>query len=275
MAISTKAEDVVFPQMSRGRLVLVVEDENTNPLEPDSVSFTLIGPHGQPIASHTDADQEIDNPSPGVYTFDLDGSLLSHPGELVANWLVEDAASGELVNAIQRCSVISNTLALRLKDFRLLIDKSRKFVDPYNDTFLGYTDAQLLSYLSGGMATINSYQPGAVSWTLDGFPWAMYGQVGLEAGLLVGVMSQQLFAIDTDIPNYSDQGTTFTLAHQPQLATFFNQVAQRLDKMIPALKLNFINTGSIHTQMGPSYRFQHLINAAPTGSGFRGIHFGA
>jgi hypothetical protein len=152
-----------------------------------------------------------------------------------------------------------------------MIDKSRKFVAPESECFLGYTDANLLNYLYGGLQTINAYQP-SLTLTFENFPFT-YKQILIDSSLVVGVMSQQLYAVDTDIPNYSDNGVSFSFQHQPQLASFLNALTQRLDKLIPQMKLQLINSGILHTQLGPNYRMQQLLEAAPNGATFRGIWF--
>lgn len=191
--------------------------------------------------------------------------------EWLFNWSVQVTDTSDTSNTIQKVKVISPKSASLIPEFRLMIDKTRKLIDATNECFLGYADDQLISYLEGGLGTINAYQP-SVSFTMDTFPLE-FKQILLDAGLIVGVMSQQLFAIDTDIPNYNDQGTSFVISHQPQLASVLNQVTQRLDKLIPMMKLQLINSGCVHVQMGPSFRLTQLVESAPSGSLFRNVYF--
>ncbi|KKM17779.1 hypothetical protein LCGC14_1672350, partial [marine sediment metagenome] len=104
-------------------------------------------------------------------------------------------------------------------------------------------------------------------------PYSGYEFTLIESALMAGVMSQQLFAVDTDIPSWNDQGNAFVIQHAPQLASYLNWLAARLDKMIPMLKLNFVSSGSLHIEAGPSFRLATLLNAAPSGSLFRNIYF--
>jgi hypothetical protein len=168
------------------------------------------------------------------------------------------------------CVATVNTLAF-LPPFRDLIDKCRKAVDD-ESCFLGYTDTQLLQYLDQGLSIINAYEPYPVFNSLDQFP-RQFLYVLLESSLIAGVMSQQLFAIDTDIPQYSDQGNTFVIQHAPQLANVLNQVTARLDKLIPRMKYKFVQTGSLHIQAGTNFRIAQLISSAPNGALFRNIFF--
>ena len=108
--------------------------------------------------------------------------------------------------------------------------------------------------------------------SVEQFPYE-YVFVLLQCGLVAGVMSQNLFAVDTDMPNYSDQGNSFVIDHGTKLAAFLNQVTAQLDKMIPVMKLKFVRSGSLHIQAGPNYRMSTLLSAAPNGALFRNIYF--
>lgn len=183
-------------------------------------------------------------------------------------------ASEELL-ICQNVKVINHQMCSILQKFRLQIDKASKLVsnsDPDDPCFLGYTEGQLMTYLEGGIQAINAYQPSGC-FNFDNFPYDKFCWTLLESSLLVGVMSQQLFAVDTDIPNWSDQGNTFVIQHQPQLAQYLNWLSQRLDKMIPQMKLNFVSTGSLHIEAGPNFRLAQLIDAAPGGALFRNTFF--
>lgn len=182
-------------------------------------------------------------------------------------------ASEELL-ICQNVKIISHRICALLQKLRLQIDKAIKFVqnDPDDPCFLGYTDGQLVTYIEQGLQIINAYQPSG-SFTIDNYPYTTYEFTLTEASLLAGVMSQELFAIDTDVPNWSDQGNTFVIQHQPQLAQYLTWLSQRLDKIIPMLKLNFVSSGSLHIEAGPNFRLAQLIDAAPSGSLFRNVFF--
>lgn len=184
-------------------------------------------------------------------------------------------ASEELV-VCQNVRVITHRVCSLLQKLRLQIDKALKLVstDPEHPCYLGYTEGQLVTYIEQGLQIINAYQPSG-TFNLDSYPYNHYGFTLIEASLMAGVMSQQLFAIDTDIPNWSDQGNTFVIQHQPQLAQYLNWLSQRLDKMIPMLKLNFVTSGSLHIEAGPNFRLAQLIDAAPSGALFRNVFFKA
>lgn len=193
-------------------------------------------------------------------------------------WLFEWIAQDELhpsetIIVTQTVYIMPGSIYGLLPQLRLTIDKALKFVDPSQGSFLGYTDEQLLTYILGGIQTINSYQP-SIFFTLDNFPYQQFGSMLIEAALLWGVCSQTLFSIDSDVTSYSDQGQSFVINHQGPLAAYLNSIGARLDRNVPLFKLHFVRTGSVYTQMGPNYRLQSLLSAAPNGALFRNVFSG-
>lgn len=208
------------------------------------------------------------------YNFGAVTTLVDHTADYILRWTAKATSADIPRTILQNIKVVSGSVVYNLPYIRLMIDKSRKLVDPTNDVFLGYTDNQLIMFMEGAMQIINGYQPETITgFTIENFPWTDFRHVANEAALMAGVLSQQLFAIDTDMPNYSDNGTTFVIAHQPQLASLLNQISQRLDRAIPQMKLQFVSTGSIHIEQGPNMRLAMLVNAAPTGALFRNLYF--
>jgi hypothetical protein len=212
----------------------------------------------------------------GTYYFPLgDQSVIANTEtdsvrRLLAVWAAVGPVGSEAANVVQNVRVVSARTMALAGDLRLLIDKTVKFVDdnPSDPCYLGYTDGMLVQFLEHGVQIWNEYEPYPTFSTVDDFP-LLYEHGLLEAALLAGVASQELFAIDTDIPNYSAQGAAFVIQHQPQLAGVLTRLGQRLDKLIPIAKLKLIQTGSIHIQMGPNYRLNTLIQSAPPGAIFR------
>jgi len=181
-------------------------------------------------------------------------------------------SSYEVAEAVQSVHIIPSVVYQMIPQLRLLIDKTNKLVDSSKGCFLGYTDTMLLQYLIGGLQSINAYQP-YPQFSFETFPYREFGNILVESALLWGVMSQTLYAIDTDVPSYSDQGTSFVINHQTALAQHLNWLSQRLDKTIPQFKLHFVNSGTVLTQQGPSYRLNTLMAAAPNGALFRNVFF--
>jgi|SRR5579872_3434443 len=181
---------------------------------------------------------------------------------------VDSVHPSEQRQVIQTIYVLPSVIYRMLPQLRLAIDKSVKLVDQASGLFLGYTEQQLFQFLLGGLQLINTAQP-SIFFTVDNFPYDSFGSILVEAALYWGVISQSLFAIDTDVPSYSDQGQSFVINHQAPLAAYLNQLAARLDKNVPLFKLHFVNVGTVLTEMGPNFRLQTLLSAAPNGAVFR------
>lgn len=192
-------------------------------------------------------------------------------GKCLFVWCITGPAGTAPTNLVQVVKVISSRVASIVPGFRSQIDKTIKAtsVDPEDFCPLGYTDSDLLAYLEGGLQLINAYQPYPIFCTLEQFPCEKFGQTLFDAAMLVGINAQTLFAIDTDIENWSDQGNAFVINHHPKLVQFTTTMSQRLDKIIPMMKLHFVSTGSLHIEMGANFRLQTLVSMAPNGALFR------
>lgn len=186
-------------------------------------------------------------------------------------WEVEDQAN-DLSVVVQQARIVSGRTLSLLPGFRKLIDKAVKLVDEPDECFLGYTDAHLIQYLEEGLTLINAYEPYPCFSSLDHYPLE-YLHILHESSLVAGVLSQTLFAIDTDMPNYSDQGNSFVIDHGTKLAALLNTISTRMDKLIPMMKLKFVSTGSLHVQAGTNFRLTQLLQAAPNGAVFRNLFF--
>ena len=193
-------------------------------------------------------------------------------GDRLFHWDVLGAVGSERVHVIQIAKVVSATVIRMLSYFRVQIDKALKLtsVDPSEFCPLGYTDSDLVAYLVGGLGIINAYQPYPIWCQIETFPECFW-QTLFDAALVVGVNAQTLFAIDTDIENWSDQGNAFVINHHPKLAAFSTTMSQRLDKIIPMMKLHFVATGSVHTEIRSNWRLQQIIGMAPYGALFRNM----
>lgn len=195
---------------------------------------------------------------------------------VVETLLIDGVDGTEEENVCENVRIITPRMCSLVHKLRLLIDKAIKYVNPSGDPddgcYLGYSPGQLVQFLEDGLHIINAYQPSG-TFSFDTYPYSAYEFTLIESALMAGVMSQQMFAIDTDVPNWNDQGNAFVIQHQPQLASYLNWLSNRLDKMIPQLKLNFVSSGSLHIEAGPNYRLAALVSASPSGSLFRNMYF--
>ena len=266
-----------------------VTDANGDPIDASVVSLKVVDMYGGVIATDNYYNPPVGGTlivkpprTVGYYYYRFGDMNISQPLPInatpgqpyIIQWYVQ-ATNAYVPNIVlQNVTTYSVLAAQNVPYLRLYIDKARKLVDPANNVFLGYTDAQLLMYMQEGISMVNSFQPETqMPFTLENFPYAAFRHVVNQAATVAAVMSQMMFAIDTDLPNYSDQGITFVIAHQPQLAAFINTLTARLDKEIQAMKLQFVNTGSIHLVQGPNFRLATLMSAAPIGSLFRNVYY--
>lgn len=282
MSLSASTPQILIIKDQVERINITVTDTTTDPpvaVDPYSLSISLYNDSETQIFTSTygTPGTRVMRTGTGLYYVDIGNQMVNNETNEVGMkfiiWNVQLVNGGEITKNLQNLRIVSMRTLSFLPDLKLLIDKSHKLVNPAYDVYLGYTDAQLMHWIDGGLGYINAYQP-SVNYELETYPYA-FKQLLLESALIIGVISQTLYAVDTDIPNYNDQGTSFVIQHQPQLAAFLNQLSQRLDKQIPMMKLQHLQSGSVHTQMGPNFRLQQLINASPNGSLFRGLYFRA
>jgi hypothetical protein len=262
-----------------------VTDANGDPIDASVVSLKILNMGGEVVATDPPPGGTLIVKPPGsigYYYYRFGDTNLNQPFNLnqsigqayVIQWYVQAQNAYVPSIVLQNVTTYGVRAAQNVPYLRLYIDKARKMVDPANNVFLGYTDAQCLMYMQAGMSMINAYQPETqMGFNVENFPYDDFRHIVNEAAMGAAIMSQQMFAIDTDLPNYSDQGITFVISHQPQLAAFLNTLTARLDREIQAMKLQFVSTGSIHLVQGPNFRLATLMSAAPVGSLFRNVYF--
>jgi len=276
------SNDVEMILENQDQLVnITIYDENGNLANANTLALTVMDRSKTVLYSDslTNPSTRLVNASTGKYYIDWGDPTAPDniPTQTETNlardllfiWRATIAGATEAATVLQVVKIVDPRVLAYLPYFRLQIDKAVKIVDPTNDIFLGYTDAQLLMYLEGGLNVINLYQP-STSILLENYPFQTHGQLLVDTATLVALQSQTLFAVDTDI-NYSDQGYSFNIGHVQPLQSFLGFLQQRLDRLVPLFKLNFATMGSIHLQAGVSFRLMQLMQAAPNGILFRGF----
>lgn len=190
------------------------------PVDPSQLSVRITDLGGNTI--YTDnffgPPARIVKTATGAFYFPLgDQSIVANTEttlarDLLVIWHVEVGSDAD--NLVQSVKVVTPYVLDLVGSLRRQIDKAAKQVvdDPENPCYLGYTDKALVEYLEGGLQVWNMYEPYPTFCTLDAFP-RLYKQGLVEAALIVGIQSQELFAIDMDVPNYCFvEGTSVTLA---------------------------------------------------------------
>lgn len=290
MAATVSARNVeLVIKDSVKRLDLVVTDDNGELIDAEEVTIVLtdMGDNVLYSDSLTDppdppGETRIQNPSVGRYYFPIGDQTLfpletdgdenletSEAGEIIAQWTVIPEVDGETIDTIQLVKVVSARTLSWVPKLRLIIDKSAKIVDDNLDDpcFLGYTDPMLVQFLEQGLTLINMHPPYPVWNSVDEFPDIHWGLL-IDAATCVALTSQELFAVDTDV-SYSDQGNVFAIDHQAKLSAILNATWTRLTTMTPHMKRQYLRNGSVRVEMGPNFRLQQMISAAPAGSTFR------
>jgi hypothetical protein len=208
----------------------------------------------------------------GQYYIDWGGTDETDTAEaLLFNWHSRQNATAEDVYRTQVLEVISSRTLSLLPTFRLLIDRSIKPIIPEKYCFVGVTDSMLILFLKSGLNAINNYQPYPVFIALDSFPIETHSNVLMKAALYEAVLSQLIFAIDTDVPSFQDGSHSFVQAHAQNLAPLLNALRTELDNLIPKFKLHFVNSGTMSLELHINYAYAAMLTTAPGGTTFRGI----
>jgi hypothetical protein len=184
-------------------------------------------------------------------------------------WNVTGVVGSEAINVVQVAKVVSARTMRLVPKLRLIIDKAIKAIDddPSDPVFTGYTDSMIVQFLEGGLDYLNAFPP-TINWaSLDTYP-DIFLRTLLDAATVAALTSQELFAVDTDVV-YSDNGQQFTIDHQPKLSAILNTTWARVGQIAPSMKKQLLNSGGIHVQVGPAFRFTQMLNSAPYGTLFR------
>jgi hypothetical protein len=287
--VPSVANQIELVRLSAKRRVdITVLDDSGNPIDIVEQKLSNGDPKGELDLSVTDlgntsiyeesyypkdipAKNRIKHGSTGTYyiNYGTEDDETTSAGTLLFNWHARVTDTSEDIYRTQVVEIVHPRVLALLPKFRLLIDKTVKNVMPAQNCFLGYTDGMLICYLSLGLNMLNEYEPYPMWGTIQSFPIEYHSDILLKAALYVGLISQTLFAIDTDVPAFSDQGHSFVLQHAAPLAAFVQNLRAELDKLIPIFKLKFVNSGTLGVEVRLNAAYYSLLTSAPTGSIFR------
>lgn len=206
------------------------------------------------------------------YPFGLNGAEQTECGLYQAIWDYRIANQFDYETEWQLIRVVPTSTLDALSDLRLLLDKSQKY---YNEkvptpTRIGFSMGMLVMFLELGLSYINNTPPYPTWATLEYFP-REYKSLLVRSALMHGLLSQYLYATDTDITNYSDNGLSYVKQHAPQLFQALQSIKEDLKAEIPKFKMQFVNIGSVVMRNTISYRWDTLIQNAPAGATLRGF----
>lgn len=188
-------------------------------------------------------------------------------GDVLFHWEVLAQKGLEKISLLQVVKISTPKAYAILPYFRLEMDKAIKEVGR-DDARTGFTDAQLMQYLYLAVSELNALQP-VTNLTIDSFPTNNL-QILLYSALLLGLISQGLYAVDTDI-NYSDRGASFQIDHSSKLQSYANMIASRLQATVTQFKLQYASVGTVKYEAMYGMRTQALLDASPAGALFRGL----
>jgi len=191
-------------------------------------------------------------------------------GTYLANWHLRKDAESEDAYATQVLEIVSPRTLCILPRLRFMVDKTIKPNLPSEMCFLGYTDGQLIMGLQLGLAMMNEYQPYPCSTSIDEYDIIRYSHVLIKAAMYQILTSQGLFAIDTDVPSFNDQGHSFVLVHFAGLEQVASRIKAELDRVIPDVKRHFVSSGSLGMEIRMNSAAYLTFASMPYGSLYRG-----
>jgi hypothetical protein len=207
----------------------------------------------------------------GIKWGDGDQETIS-PGTLLFNWNARVGLGTEEFYRTQIAEVVTPRVLSLFPRLRLQLDKSIKVLNPEQFCTLGYSDAQLLLYLQSGLERISQAQPYPMWMTLDAFPIQTAGEILITASMISALESQYLFAVDTDVQSFSDQGHSFVLTHFSPIKALYDSLLNSIGPRIREFKLHYVNSGSVMTEFRIGWGFWQMVNSSPPGSTFRGYY---
>jgi len=286
LSATAQPYELILKNTSQRVDITVFDDQDPpEPVDAESGTLRVLRLNDNVVYQESDfvgSPQRVVNSGTGKYYIEWgdDSATANTPTQTETNtartylfhWQFVGVSGSEQINALQTVDVVTAKSMSLLGAFRAQIDKACKEVDtdPSNLCPLGYSDGDLYRYLCGGLSLINAEQPYPTFATLDNYPM-LFSQLLFDAGLIVGINAQTLFAIDTDVAQWNDQGNSWVLTHQPMLASFNNALAAQLERRVKSMKLHLVRSGVQHVQASTNYRLQTLISAAPSGSVFRNM----
>lgn len=262
----------LLPVGAVGRVIIQLEDDNGAAVDPTELVLTITGRDTLNVITDTFGapGSRIVTSGVGRFYFPLGDAVPNVETDVAHDYVFywRATVSGVHISGVEAVRVATTRFFWALIGLRNYIDKSVKAVEA--DAPLGFTDGQLALWLDAGLQMINAAQP-TVTWaSVDAFP-DVHLQTLIEAAAVTGLTAQATFAIDTDLPNFADLGTTFSLDHHPRLLQSVQWIAQRLDLLVPKMKLQYVTSGALHVQMNPNFRIALLANSAPSGALFRNL----
>lgn len=246
---------------SRGLLELNVSDMTNTPLYEESY-YPVIYPDTRRI-------KHIETGRYGINWGEV-ASDTNTPGTYLFNWTVRQDTTTEEAFRTQVVEVVTPSVLSLLPRLRLQIDKSIKVINPEEYCTLGYSDAQLVMFLKAGLERISQAQPYPGWLHLHEYPIERGGELLVSCAVLSALESQYLFAVDTDVPSFSDAGHAFVITHASQIKALYDSMLNAMTPRIREFKLHYVKSGSVGVEFRIGWGFYQMVASSPPGSAFRG-----
>ena len=190
-------------------------------------------------------------------------------GTYLANWHLRQNISTENIYATQVLEIVSPRTLSLLPALRMMVDKVVKPNLPSEMCFLGYTDGQLIVGLKLGLHMLNGYEPYPTWASIDDFEITLHSHILIKAAMYQILTSQGIFAIDTDVPSFNDQGHSFVLVHFSALEQVSNRIRSELDRLVPDVKKKYVRSGSLGIELRMNAAAYQIYQSMPSGSIYR------
>ena len=271
---------ILLRRRSDAVLPLVLVDENDAPVHPTAVRYSFVDPKDQDYKSgqfgpEGDSTQGItkEGSKPNVFWF----SVNTRTGFRDPTYLFFVDAKlngGGRIETYRLLRVLENCYYRIMPYLRLQLDKARKSqmgasldlqAEDYNFNNLDweYRDAHMAAYLDLGCQMINLISP-QTYFTVPNFPFAMFGQLLIEAAMISALDSQQLFAVDTDF-DYSLGGNAIRVDHLAGLSGFARELVDRFNMQVKVFKQRYRSKGTALIQVQYGIGLGRFLNVVPSG----------
>jgi hypothetical protein len=207
----------------------------------------------------------------GIYQFSF--NTTTYPDEYLA------AFRTVLTNEVVNHNIFIKSVTARHFKYasmlRLQVDKAQKEVSDEIENMdqsdfapavpfrFGVDDKDLIYYLEQGLHYINLVPP-YTSFSIDTYPFANYGGLLIDSAIIAYLVSQGIFAIDTDY-NYALGGNSFVIDHFSKLSAMQAALLNRFNLMVIKFKQQFRSPGTVKFQYLPGGIRARAIRSLPDG----------
>jgi len=199
----------------------VLDDEGSQAYV-ESVTCSIYDAHGNSLASQLSAqyDEGIEK-----WKISMPSVVSDNVGTKLLRWSADNGDKG-----FQFFVVVDVPVFWLMARLRSVLDKSFKST---SNTW-GYSDSDLFMYLVNAIGIFNTIPP-LTGYSIGNLPQFLYDVI-VELAQLCALEAQSIYAIDTDLPSYSDQGISISIDHFSRLQQEYGNVAARILDNVKKIK---------------------------------------